>query len=313
MKGLAIGFLAAIALVAVAGCGKEPDPVTPRPTATPTLNGSGPAGGVEILDMALRTVRAPRPVERVVALSATAEGVAEAFGVEGVGKTSDAGGGGQAAIVGSTNRPDFAAVAALKPDLVLADASLQGALRKDFDQFPYPVFMVKVASYDDVLWAFRAVGEAFDRKDRAEELVAETEQRVAAVKASVEGRAAPKVLILTGSGRDVYAGSDASYLGSLVKLLGGVNVAGSAPQGAPIAGYGLVEIEQAATLSPDVVLLVGGPRSDMEAQIQGSLAWAGTAAVRQGRVIAVDPVAYLRGPGANTAAAVEDLARILYP
>jgi ABC-type Fe3+-hydroxamate transport system substrate-binding protein len=277
VRGLALGILAALSFGALVGCGKEPDPVAPRPTATPTLNGSGPAGGVEILDMALRTVKAGGRVGRVVALSATAQGFAEAFGVEVVGKTSDAGGAGQAAVVGSTNRPDFAAVAALKPDLVLADASLQGALRKDFDQFPYPVFMLKVASYDDVLWAFRAVGEAFDRKDKAEELVAETEQRAAAVKASVAGRTAPKALILTGSGRDVYAGSDASYLGSLVKLLGGVNVAGSAPQSAPIAGYGLAGIEQAATLNPDVVLVVGGPQSDLKGKSRVA-GWAGTTA-----------------------------------
>jgi iron complex transport system substrate-binding protein len=195
---------------------------------------------------------------------------------------------------------------------VIGDAGLQGALRPSFDEFPYPVFLIKVASYEESLHAFRAVGEAVGQKERAEELVAGTEAKVAEAKQSIVGKLQPKVLILTGSGRDVYAGSDASYVGSLVKLLGATNVLGAAPQGAPIAGFGLVEVEQAAVTAPDVVLIVAGSQSDLRAQIQASPAWAESRAVRDGRVVSLDATTFLRSPGARAGDAVAELARVMY-
>jgi iron complex transport system substrate-binding protein len=235
--------------------------------------------------MALRTVHVPAEVKRVVALSPSALEYAAAFDLEIVGRASDAtfpASAASAPAVGSTISPKFDEIAALNPDLVIGDAGLQGALRPSFDEFPYPVFLIKVASYEESLHAFRAVGEAVGQKERAEELVAGTEAKVAEAKQSIVGKLQPKVLILTGSGRDVYAGSDASYVGSLVKLLGATNVLGAAPQGAPIAGFGLVEVEQAAVTAPDVVLIVAGSQSDLRAQIQASPAWAESRAVRDG-------------------------------
>ncbi|MEX1102919.1 MAG: ABC transporter substrate-binding protein, partial [Dehalococcoidia bacterium] len=284
-------------------CGEEEPPVAPRPTATPTLEGGVPRGGVAVLDMALRTVHVPAEVRRVVALSPSALEYVAAFDVEIVGRASDATFPAEAAsapTVGSTISPRFDEIAALEPDLVIADAGLQGALRRSFDEFPYPVFLIKVATYEESLHAFRAVAEAGGQKERGEELVAATEEKVAAAKESIIGKAQPKVLILTGSARDVYAGSDASYAGSLVTLLGATNVMGAAPQGAPIAGFGLVEVEQAAATATDVVLLVAGGQSDLRAQIEASPAWAESQAVRDGRVIALDAGLFLRSPGARS-------------
>lgn len=308
---------AALVLAAlVVSCGEEPPPVDPRPTATPTLAVTARPGDVAVLDMALRTVNVPARVHRVVALSPSALEFAAAFDLEIVGRVSDAtypAEAASAATIGSTNAPKFDAIAALEPDLVIADAGLQGSLRTDFDQFPFPVFLIKVASYEDVLHAFRAVGEAVGQKDRAEELVGATEARVAAARDAVAGRPAPKVLILTGSGRDVYAGSDTSYTGALARLLGATNVLGAQPQGAPIAGFGLVEISTAAATSPDAVLLIAGAQSDLRSQVEGSPAWSATPAVRNNRLITLDPTLFLRSPGPRVADAVEQLARAIYP
>jgi iron complex transport system substrate-binding protein len=310
-------LFAALVVMAVfaTGCGEEAPPVAPRPTATPTLAGGAQRGEREVVDMVMRTVGVPAEVRRVVALSPSALEYAAAFDVEIVGRASDATfppDVASAATVGSTISPRFDEIAALEPDLVIADAGLQGAFRSSFDEFPYPVFLINVATYEQSLQAFRAVAEAVGQEERGEELVAETEAKVAAAKDSIIGEPQPNVLILTGSGRDVYAGSDESYAGSLVTLLGATNVVGAAPQGAPIAGFGLVEVQQAAAAAPDVVLLIAGAQSDLRSQIESSPAWAESAAVRDGRIVSLDPGLFLRSPGARAGEAVAELARAMY-
>lgn len=314
MRTASLVVAALVAMLAL-GCGKEQPPVPPRPTATATLPGRTTGNDVAVLDMALRTVHVPAQARRVVALSPSALEYAAAFDVEIVGRASDATfppAAANAPAVGSTISPKFDEIAALDPDLVIGDAGLQGALRRSFDEFPYPVFLIRVANYEDAIHAFRALGEAFGQRDRAEDLVAETEERVEQAKRSIVGKLQPKVLILTGSGRDVYAGSDLSYAGSLTRVLGATNVLRDAPEGAPIAGFGLVEVEQAATTAPDVVLLIAGGQSDLRAQIEASPAWAESRPVRDGRVVSLDPGMFLRSPGARAGDAVAELARLMY-
>jgi iron complex transport system substrate-binding protein len=307
--------LAAVAALLLLACGEAEPPVTPRPTATSTLQAGTPRGEVPVTDMAGRSVMVPAEVRRVVAISPSALEYAAAFDLEIVGRASDATfppSVASAPAVGSTISPSFEEIAALDPDLVIGDAGLQGALRRSFDAFPYPVFLISATNYDSVLGAFRAVGDAVHQPERAEELVIQTETMVEGAKQSIAGKRQPKVLILTGSGRDVYAGSDQSYIGSLVLLLGANNVLGGAPQGAPIAGFGLVEVEQAAATAPDVVLLVAGVQSDLRAQVEASPAWAVSRAVLDGRIISLDATTFLRSPGPRAGEAVAELARVMY-
>ncbi|MGE5595395.1 MAG: ABC transporter substrate-binding protein [Hyphomicrobiales bacterium] len=309
------GMLAMLALAALllAACGKEQAPVEARPTATPTLSAPTVAGSRTVKDMIGRDVAVTEHVDRVVAMSPTALQFAEALGLEVLGRPSDspAEGAEGAQTVGTTILPDFPAIAALKPDLVLADAAYHGSRLRDFEQFPYPVFVLKAGSYQDVLAATTALGQVTGRDDRAAEVNADIQQRVEAARAEATGTP-PRVLILTGSGREVYGGSDATYLGSLVNLLGGTNVLANEPQGAPIAGFGLVEITQVATLDPDVVLVIASGQGGLADQVRSAPEWAESKAVQNDRVFELDTALYLRAPGPSVGDAVEQLAGMLY-
>jgi iron complex transport system substrate-binding protein len=307
-----LAVLAAGAVLLAAACGEGRAPAEARPTPTPTLERVTTAGTRTTSDMLGRRVEVPARVERVVALSPSAVEFATALGVDVVGRPSD-GAPAAAGAIGLSISPDFNAVAALRPDLVLADASLHGARIKDFDQFPYPVFVLRAGSFDEVIAALSAVGEALGRPEKAAEAVAAIRARVDAVLDRVRGAPVPTVLILTGTGRDVYAASDATYAGSLVTKLGGRNVLGAVPSGGPIAGYGLVEVSQVAARNPQVVLVIPAGSGGLAAEIRGSPAWAGSAAVRAGRVVELDTGLYLRSPGPRAAEAIEQLAGMLYP
>jgi iron complex transport system substrate-binding protein len=176
------------------------------------------------------------------------------------------------------------------------------------------VFVLKVNSYDDVLAAYTWLGEATGRQQQADDAANALKARVDAVVGKASSAAShPSVIIVTGAGRDVYGGGDQSYAGGLVKLLGATNALGALPAGAPIAGFGTVDLGQLASKNPDLVLAIPAAGSTLANDVRTSPAWAGTAAVKNGRVYELDPALFLKAPGPRIADAIEKLYSVLYP
>lgn len=302
--------------VLLGACGKAADPVPPRPTPTPTIAANVTAGPRSVTDMIGRQVRLTEEVRVVAVMSPSAGEFASALGLEIAGRTSDtpeslAPG---AKVTGSSLSPDFAAIAALEPDLVIGDATFHSGRTRDFEKFPYPVFVIKAGSYDSVLETLDTLGDATGRASEAARARADIESRVEAVRARArQAGSSPKVLVVTGGGRDVFGGGTATYTGSLLEALGAVNVLGSAPEGGPIAGFGVIEVAQAAATNPDVVLVLPSGQGGLAEQIRSDPVWAGTPAVRDGRVHELDVSLFLRAPGPRVAEAVETLYGLLWP
>lgn len=300
-----------------AACGKAADPVPPRPSPTPTIAANVTAGPRTVTDMIGRPVRLTEEVRTVAAMSPAAAEFAAALGLEIVGRTTDTAESVAPAArpTGSSITPDFTAIAGLEPDLVIADAAFHSGRTRDFEKFPYPVFVINAARYDEVLAALVALGEATGREAQAERARESIEERAGAVvlKARAQTGEPPKVLVVTGGGRDVFGGGSATYAGSLLEQLGAVNVLGAAPEGGPIAGFGVIEIAQAASTNPDVVLVLPSGQGGLAEQIRAEPAWAGTPAVRDGRVHELDVALYLRAPGPQVAEALEGLYELLWP
>src|SRR5699024_11672845 len=61
----------------------------------------------------------------------------------------------------------------------------------------------------------------YDRVEQAENLVAQFEDKMKELEAEAEGREEPKVLILMGIPGSYIVGTEHSYIGDLVKRLGG--------------------------------------------------------------------------------------------
>jgi iron complex transport system substrate-binding protein len=308
-------FLLAAAALAVAACGEESAPVPQRPSPTPEVAGTPRAPSRTVEDQVGRTVALTETVERVSALSPGAADFARVLGLEAVTRSSDtpeawAPG---SKVAGTTLSPDFNAIAAAEPDLVLGDANYHSGRTRDFDRFVYPVFVLKANSYGEVLAALAALGRATQREDEAEAAATQLrEDRDRAVAAARTSGGSPKVLILTGGGRDVFAGGRESYLGSLVEELGATNVLGSVAEGGPVAGFGVVEVSQAASFAPDVVLVLSSGQGGLVAQIMADPAWAATPAVRNARVVELDNNLYLRAPGPRAGEALGALVEVLW-
>ncbi|MEP6872716.1 MAG: ABC transporter substrate-binding protein [Anaerolineaceae bacterium] len=261
-----------------------------------------------------RDLRVPDSLNRVVAITPSAAEFAVALGLVVVGRTTDAAFApvASATTVGSSLAPDFNAIAALQPDLVIGDTAFDGARLQDFERFAYPVFLLKVSSYEDVLLALGALGDATGRVPQARDAATALAIEVDSLVQQFTGRPSPTVVILTGSGREVYAGSNQTYIGSLVKELGGTNLLAEAATGAPIAGFATVEVTAIASRNPSVVLTLASGSGGLAAQIIASPAWANSRAVKDRRVFELDTNAFLRAPGPGVLKALQTLADLLY-
>jgi iron complex transport system substrate-binding protein len=318
MNRVAAGLLILAALAA--SCGTEAPAVPERPSPTATVAAPTATGEQHtVTDMTGRSVSVPATVETVAALSPAAADFANALGLRVVGRTTDtaATAAPDAKPIGSAISPDFNAVAALAPDLVLADSGFQSGRTRDFDRFAYPVFMFKAATYSEILDALTEIGEASGHADEAatarEMLESHAKAAIDTAKTRAASGSLPKVLILTGGGRDTFGGSSDTYLGSLVQLLGAVNVLGAVPDGGPIPGFGVIEVSQVATLNPDVVLVLTSGQGGLVAQIMADPLWANTPAVRSKRVLDLDTALFLRAPGPRVGEALDTLLPILWP
>jgi iron complex transport system substrate-binding protein len=107
------------------------------------------------------------------------------------------------------------------------------------------------------------------------------------------------------SSQPLMSANSRSYIGELVRLAGGVNIADSLPQ-----LYGVINAETVVRQHPDIILVLH-PQSSA-AEVRRRLGWGGIPAVRQGRVYAGLDLDLLMRPGPRFVDAALALNRILY-
>lgn len=219
---------------------------------------------------------------------------------------------------GHLYRMDAATLDAVEPDLVvtqgvcgvcavddvLVDETLAG-LDADPD-----VLSLQASRLTDVFDCIRQVGHAVDRQDRAESLVTDLQNRLAAIERQVADEPRPRTLVLEWMD-PIHPG--ASWVPDVVDAAGGE--------------YGLVEpgarsqpVEWDAIRAYDPDVLVVAPcgfdadrtlgRLD---ELRGHPGWAELSAVQNDRVFVLDGSAYLTRWTPRLVDAAERLAAVLHP
>src|SRR6478672_5611692 len=118
-----------------------------------------------------RSVDLPKNPTRIVAMSPTVVELMYAVGATPVGRPTSADFPEQAKTVpsfGLSYQPNYEEVVAMKPDLLIADAIIQGNIMDQLTRLNVPVFALKVASFDDVTHALRVTGALTGNKDAGE-------------------------------------------------------------------------------------------------------------------------------------------------
>jgi iron complex transport system substrate-binding protein len=210
--------------------------------------------------------------------------------------------------VGSFLAPTIERVISLQPDLVLTSPSPGNRNSVEaIERAGVRVGLVSEGSesLEDALGALAETARLVGRGELGEALVAQVRAHLAHVGLRVARRPALRTALVVDFDPLVLAGS-ASYLGELIELAGGVNVADALGGKWPRSGW-----EFLLATAPEVIIDL----SQAARTGDGLARWqrfAEIPAVRHGRVHAGEGAVLLR-PGPRLGLAAESLARVVHP
>jgi iron complex transport system substrate-binding protein len=125
--------------------------------------------------------------------------------------------------VGNPMSPDMEIIRSLMPTHVLSVSTLEDDLKIGFSTANIDGRFLDFTNLQSMKLEIRSLGEQFDRMEQAEKLIANYDAKIAKLKQQATG-AAPTVMILMGVPGSYLVATDNSYIGDLVKQLGGMNI-----------------------------------------------------------------------------------------
>ncbi|MGE5618664.1 MAG: helical backbone metal receptor [Sphingomonadaceae bacterium] len=309
-------FALILAAVAISASACAPAQTNPQqPGAAPTTNpapSTPSAFPLTLTDDAGRQVSLPKEPQRIISLSASNTEILFALGlgdrVVGVDEYSDyPPPATEKPRVGSFVRPDMEKVIALEPDLILGtEMHLKGVL-PELEKRGLTVLIVNPKGVKGVLDGIKLTGSATGRQAEAETLADELADRIATVESRWQG--AEPVRVFFELSPELHTAGPNSFMDEMIRLAGGVNVAGGAGKEWP-------QMDQEALLlaDPEVILLAdhgseGGQSPETVAARPG---WQQMSAVKTGRIYPIDPDLTNR-PGPRVAEGLELMVSKLHP
>ena len=216
--------------------------------------------------------------------------------------------------VGALIDPDTERILALRPDLVITYGS-QNELETQFARAGIRTFSYRHGGIATVLQSIRDLGVATGHRAEAQQVAADLQRRLDAVRARVKDRPRPRTLLVferqPKSLREIYVSGGIGFLHEILETAGGTNVFG--------------DVKRESVQPSQETLIVRAPEVILEVRAAGLLdasaaggeraVWQSLSslpAVRNGRVHLLSGD-YLVVPGPRLAQAAETIARTLHP
>ena len=217
-----------------------------------------------------------------------------------------------AARIGNPMEPDMEIIASLEPTVIVSVDSLSADLQAQFDTLGAESLFINLSSYDGLKTSIAALGERFGKAEAAQAVIDGFKVKEENIEKAIEGKEAPDVLIIFGAGSNFMVASEASYVGDLVKRVGGINVIQNAP-----AAFSPVDMEYLASCDPDYILFMAhaNPAESLAAfktEFESNAAWQNFSAVKENKVIALETGYFGMSANLQAADALEKLVGILY-
>jgi len=296
----ALGY-AAVILVCVAlstGCGQSERPDT---ESRPLPSHGGPARIVSMAPNITETLFALGLGSRVAGVTRFCLYPPEANNLPSIGGFLD---------------PNYEAIAALAPDMVLTLPEQDNA-RRYLDELSIPHETLHNRTVAEILDSIAAVGALCGVEARADSLLGDIRQRMAHIAERTADSPRPRVLLSigrtrgTGSIRDVYAAGKGTFYDELVSLAGGTNVVS-----VPGIAYPELSAEGVLHLDPGIIIELApelaGLNSDASRARSEWDTLPGVSAEREGNVYILTGD-YTMIPVPRFILLLEDMARLVHP
>ncbi|PET59972.1 heme ABC transporter substrate-binding protein IsdE [Bacillus cereus] len=215
--------------------------------------------------------------------------------------------------VGNPMSPDMEKVKSLKPSEVLSVTTLEYELKPVFDGVGMKANFLDLTSLKNMQSSISDLGKKYGSEKQAEAVVTKLDKKVASIQKEVKGKKEPTVLILLGVPGSYLVATEHSYIGDLVKQLGGKNIA----QGEQVE-YLASNTEYLKKADPDIILRAAHGMPDevvkmFDKEFKTNDIWKHFAAVKNNRVYDLEE--RLFGTTGNLAAieALDELKKMMYP
>ena len=215
--------------------------------------------------------------------------------------------------VGMAMNPDLETIKSLNPDYVLSPSSLESDLQPKYASIGVKSLFLNLKSVDGMYASIEGLGEKFDRKDEADEMLNEFKTFMDKYKDKNKDKKSPKVLVLMGLPGSYIVATDNSYVGSLVKLAGGTNVYGDGGG----EEFLTANTEAMQTKDPDIILRAAHALPDevkemFAEEFETNDVWKHFRAVQEGKVYDLDSSLFNMSANFSYSDALEALQPLLY-
>lgn len=215
--------------------------------------------------------------------------------------------------VGMAMNPDLEIIRSLNPDYVLSPSTLQNDLQPKYASIGVNSLFLNLKSVEGMYASIEDLGEKFGRQEQAQTLVEEYNAFMEEYRNQNQGEESPTVLVLMGLPGSYIVATESSYVGSLVKLAGGVNVYGDGDG----EEFLFANTEDMQLKNPDIILRAahGLPDEVLEMfadEFSTNDIWQHFTAVQQGRVYDLDSSLFNMSANFNYDQALEQLQPMLY-
>ena len=210
---------------------------------------------------------------------------------------------------------DVELIVEAEPDLVLAAGNelTPSTVIQQLDDLGLTVLVLYPESFDEIYADIELVGAAIGRSEEAAAVVADMEERVAAVETAVAGAERRLTLYeVFYSEGTTYTAGEGSFLASLIEIAGGEPVTGDAE--------GVIDAEALVEANPELILLGGASYDPALAEPEAALetvaarpGWTDLAAVQSGNVVPYLEDIVTTRPGPRIVEGLEALARAIHP
>lgn len=205
--------------------------------------------------------------------------------------------------VGDFMNPNLEAIAAAKPDLIVATNGVQAETLKKLSALGATVISIDPQTVQGVMTDTQRLGEAVDETGNASSVVSGMQAAINNVKGAVSGSPRPTVFVEIGQ-NPLYTVGQGTLMGDLVALAGGTNVVTQ-------SGYLPYSVEQLVKANPDYYLATKGSSSNPAAMSKRP-GFAKLAAVSAGHVVILDDSLVSR-PGPRIVLGLKAIARAIHP
>lgn len=215
--------------------------------------------------------------------------------------------------IGAAMTPDKELVSSLNPTLILSPLSLENDLAPQYEELKVDSAFLNLNSVAGMYQSIKELGPIVGKETEADQMVTEFKNFMNAYQNNNQGKAAPRVLILMGLPGSYVVATENSYVGSLVKMAGGINVYGDENS----EGFLNVNTEDMVKKQPDLILRTSHAMPEQvkamfSQEFETNDIWKHFDVVQNGKVYDLDNQKFGMSARLNYQDALKDLQEILY-